>query len=232
MMEKEAVAMQVVAMLTIGQTPRADITGDLRRLLPEEVALREYGALDGLSRAEAEALCGYEGTGELLVTRMAGQREMIRLSADKIFARLQDCIHRAEAEGAQVHLMACTGNFPAYTHGAPILYPGVCQREAALQRGGPVGVLIPNEAQREQIIGWWTECGAPDVQMAVADPFGPVEGVVAAASALAEQGVQVLCLDCFGFTLEQKEAAEEATGLPVVLPREVLCQMAKEELYV
>ena len=50
--------MRVVAMLTIGQTPRRDITDDLRQLLPEGVVLREYGALDGLTRAEAECLCG------------------------------------------------------------------------------------------------------------------------------------------------------------------------------
>ena len=224
--------MPVISVLTIGQTPRDDITADLHRLLPETIKLQEYGGLDGLSRTEAEALCGYTGEGELLVTRMAGEREMIRLSAERIFARLQDCITQAEAEGAQVHLMACTGNFPAYLHERPILYPGVCQRQAALRLGGPVGVLIPNEGQRAQIAGWWAECGAADVKMAVADPFGPVEAVAAAAKELAEQGAQVLCLDCFGFTLEQKQAAERATGLPVVLPREVLCEMAKEALYV
>lgn len=222
--------MRVVAMLTIGQTPRRDITDDLRQLLPEGVVLREYGALDGLTRAEAECLCGYEGIGELLVTRMAGEREMIRLSADKVFVRLQDCIVRAEAEGADVHLMACTGNFPDYAHKKPILYPGVCQRQAALQMGGPVGVLIPNAGQREQIAGWWAECGASNVQIAVADPFGPVEAVEVAAKELTEQGARVLCLDCFGFTLEQKQAAERVAGVPAVLPREVLCQMAKEEL--
>lgn len=222
--------MSVVAMLTIGQTPRRDITDDLRRLLPEDITLREYGALDGLSRAEAEELCGYEGTGELLVTRLAEDTEIIRLSADKVFARLQDCITRAEAEGAQVHLMACTGNFPDYIHQKPILYPGICQRQAALRLGGPVGVLIPNEAQREQIAGWWAECGAMDVLLEAADPFGAVSGVEETAKKLEEQGARVLCLDCFGFTLEQKLAAEEAGGLPVVLPREILCQMAKEEL--
>ena len=222
--------MPTIAMLTIGQTPRRDITDDLRQLLPETIVLREYGALDDLSRAEAEALCGYDGKGELLVTRLAGEREMIRLSADKVFARLQDCITRAEAEGVQLHLMACTGNFPNYIHQKPILYPGVCQREAALQLGGPVGVLIPNPAQREQIAGWWEECGAPTVLLAAADPFGPLCGVEAAAKGLAEQGAKVLCLDCFGFTLEQKLAAEQVTGLSAVLPREVLCQMAKEEL--
>lgn len=222
--------MPVLAMLTIGQTPRRDITDDLRQLLPKDVVLREYGALDGLSWAEAEVLCGYEGKGELLVTRLAGEREMIRLSADKVFARLQTCITRAEAEGAQVLLMACTGNFPDYVHQKTILYPGICQRSAALRLGGPVGVLIPNAAQREQIAGWWADCGAPAVLLAAADPFGPLQGIEAAAKKLAEQGAQVLCLDCFGFTLEQKLAAERAAGLPAVLPREVLCQMAKEEL--
>ena len=222
--------MLMIAMLTIGQTPRRDITDDLRSLLPESVLLQEYGALDGLSRAEAEDRFGYEGKGELLVTRLAGDPEMIRLSADKVFVQLQDCIRKAEADGAQVHLMACTGNFPAYIHQKPILYPGVCQREAALRLGGPVGVLIPNAGQQEQIAGWWAECGASAVQLTTADPFGSLSDVKVAAEHLKEQGARVLCLDCFGYTLEQKAAVEAVTGLPAVLPREVLCQMAEEEL--
>ena len=51
--------MPVISMLTIGQTPRPDISGDLRQLLPPHWELREYGALDGLTRREAETLCGY-----------------------------------------------------------------------------------------------------------------------------------------------------------------------------
>ena len=221
--------MPVIAMLTIGQTPREDIAGDLRQLLPAGWELRQYGALDGLTRAEAEQLCGYEGRGELLVTRMAGDSRQIALSADRIFVRLQDCITRAEREGADLHLMACTGNFPPYIHKKTILYPGLCQRQAALRPGLPVGVLIPNEEQRRQIAGWWVDCGASDVLLAVADPFGNEQAVTAAVSRLKQQGAGLICLDCFGYTLAHKRAAE-ACGLPVVLPREVLCQLAKEEL--
>ena len=220
--------MPVISMLTIGQTPREDIARDLRQLLPDGWELRQYGALDGLTRRQAEAQLGYDGKGELLVTRMAGDGRQIELSAEKIVARLQDCIDRAEADGADLHLMACTGNFPAYTHDKPILYPGECQRRTALAQGLPVGVLIPNEAQREQIAGWWAECGAA-VQLETADPFGETEAVQAAVKKLKEQGAGLICLDCFGYTLAHKAAAE-ACGLPAVLPREVLCQMAKEEL--
>ncbi len=221
--------MPVISMLTIGQTPREDIAKDLRQLLPRDWELRQYGALDGLSRAEAQALWGYEGRGELLVTRMAGDDRQIRLSADKIFARLQDCITRAEREGADLHLMACTGNFPPYIHQKNILYPGICQRKAALKPGLPVGVLIPNEEQRLQIAGWWADCSAEDVLLAAADPFGGADAVKEAATLLKQQGAGLICLDCFGYTLAHKAAAE-ACGLPAVLPREVLCQLAKEEL--
>lgn len=222
--------MPVISMLTIGQTPRPDISGDLRQLLPPHWELREYGALDGLTRGQAEAICGYTGQGELLVTRMAGNSRQIELSAEKVFARLQDCIRLAEKEGADLHLMACTGNFPPYLHEKTILYPGICQRKAALAVDSRVGVLIPNAAQTRQIAGWWAQCGAPSVLLEAADPFGAAEEVERAAKKLQEQGAKVLCLDCFGYTLEHKRAAEQAAGLPAVLPREVLCQMAKEEL--
>lgn len=222
--------MPVISMLTIGQTPRPDISGDLRQLLPPHWEVREYGALDGLTRTEAQALCGYTGQGELLVTRMAGDSRQIALSAEKVFARLQTCITLAEKEGADLHLMACTGNFPAYIHEKIILYPGLCQRQAALALDSRVGVLIPNAAQTEQIRGWWAACGAPHVLLEAADPFGAATDIERAAKELKERGAKVLCLDCFGYTLAHKAAAQQATGLPAVLPREVLCQMAKEEL--
>lgn len=222
--------MSVISMLTIGQTPRPDISDDLRQLLPPNWSIREYGALDGLTRAEAEALCGYNGTGELLVTRMAGDSRQIALSAEKVFERLQQCIILAEKEGADLHLMACTGNFPLYHHEKTILYPGVCQRQAALAVDNRVGVLIPNAAQTEQIAGWWAQCDAPHVLLEAADPFGDQSAVEAAAKRLQARGARVLCLDCFGYTLEHKLAAEQVTGLTAVLPRAVLCQMAKEEL--
>ena len=222
--------MPVISMLTIGQAPRPDISNDLRQLLPLDWEIREYGALDGLTRTEAESLCGYTGQGELLVTRMSGDSRQITLSAETVFARLQNCITLAENEGADLHLMACTGNFPVYFHGKTILYPGVCQRQAALEQGRNVGVLIPNAAQTEQIRGWWAQCGASAVLLEAADPFGATSEVEQAAKRLKERGAQILCLDCFGYTLAHKQAAERATGLPAVLPREVLCQMAKEEL--
>ncbi len=223
-----------IALLTIGQTPRPDITDDLRVLLPDAVTLTEYGALDGLSRTEAQALLGYPGHGELLVTRMGQDKEMIELDGEKLLARLQVCIDRAQQAGADLLLLGCTGNFPAYRHRVPLLLPGLMQREAtkAAAGGRPIGVVIPNEGQLAQIAGWWAQCGLPQVLLAVADPFAAPEQVSHAALALQKQGAAILCLDCFGYTLAHQQAAAQATGLPVILPRRVIAQQALEQLEV
>ena len=48
------IVMFTIAVITIGQSPRPDITSDLRKLLPEGVCMTEYGALDGLTRQQAD----------------------------------------------------------------------------------------------------------------------------------------------------------------------------------
>ncbi len=226
--------MPKLAVLTIGQTPRPDITKDLRALLPERVSLTEYGALDGLTRQQALDLLAYPGQGELLVTRMGEDPQMLELDGEKLMARLQTCIDRAEQAGAQALLMACTGNFPAYRHTVPLLLPGFGQRQhTKVQAGGrTIGVLIPHESQRAQITGWWAECGVRDVRLAVADPFGDAQQTARAASDLKQQGAAILCLDCFGYTMAHQAVAEQAAGLPVVLPRRVLAEQAMKEIEV
>lgn len=220
---------KTIAVLTIGQTPRADITDDLKAFLPHTVRLQEYGALDGLTRGQAQTHFGYEGRGELLITRMGVNRDMISLSGEKIMAQMQVCIDKAQREGARVLLMGCTGLFPDYRHSVPLLLPGRCQREHTLMLAGtaPVGVVIPNLDQKEQITQWWREVGNPQLLMAVADPFGDTDTVVRAAQELKTAGANVLCLDCFGYTAAQQAAVIRETGLETVLPRAVVCQMAR-----
>lgn len=223
---------KTIAILTIGQTPRRDITTDLEGFLPDGVGLAEYGALDGLTAEQAAKQFGYDGRGERLITRMGPAGAMLSVSGEKIMAQLQTCIHRAEADGAQLLLLACTGIFPQYRHRVPLLLPGACQREQTLKltAGAAVGVVIPNPDQREQITQWWQASGAENLLLDVADPFGDPQQVVQAALRLKTAGAKVLCLDCFGYTAAQQAAVARVTGLETVLPRAVLCQMARELL--
>lgn len=224
--------MCTIAIVTIGQTPRRDITEDLKSLFSEHCVLKEYGVLEGLSSDEAIRQFGYEGKGELLITRIGENCRTIRVAGEKIKAKLQDCICRAEADGADLILLACTGAFPEYQHSIPLLLPGACQREKAIERaqGETIGVVIPDANQMSQIKQWWTDSGAQKLLLDVADPYGDTEKIVQAAIRLKKAEAKVICLDCVGFTTAQQTAVAAATGLETVLPRAVLSQMLRERL--
>lgn len=215
-----------IAVITIGQAPRPDITSDLKSLLPADFRLTEYGALDGLTRQEAQEQFGYQGRGELLITRMGGSGGSVRVDGDKIMQQLQVCIHRAETDGADAALIACTGVFPNYRHRIPLLLPGAAQREhaLALAQGQTIGVVIPKEHQKEQITQWWRSSGADKTLFGIADPYEDPRHILETALELKAAGAKVLCLDCFGYTTGQQRAVEAITGLPAVLPRAVLVQ--------
>jgi protein AroM len=82
----------VVGLVTIGQSPRADIVPDMAAIIGPGVDIREAGALDGLSRAEVEALKP-TGDDEILVTRLqdgtgvfVGKQKIVRLVEERIAA--------------------------------------------------------------------------------------------------------------------------------------------------
>ena len=220
--------MKTIAVLSIGQTPRTDIIEDLRDKLPNGYRLTEYGLLDGMNRLEATRKLGYHGDEEKLVTRMGQDKQMIELSGDAVMEQMQACIDRAEKDGADLMLMACTGNFPSYVCHVPLLYPGVSQRKKAIEiaHGAEIGVIIPNAGQKEQIAHWWEDIGAHVTLLETADPFGAIDEIVNAGFRLKAAVAAVLCMDCFGYTGAQQAAVKGATGLETVLPREVLMEDA------
>ena len=84
----------VVGLVTIGQSPRPDIVPDMAAIIGPGVDIREAGALDGLTRAEVDALKP-TGDDEILVTRLTdgtgvfvGKQKIVRLVEERI-ARLE-----------------------------------------------------------------------------------------------------------------------------------------------
>src|SRR3989442_11153264 len=73
----------VVGLVTIGQSPRADVVPEMATLIGPGVDVREAGALDGLTRGEIDRLAP-TGSDEILVTRLRdgsavflGQEEIV-----------------------------------------------------------------------------------------------------------------------------------------------------------
>ena len=157
---------------------------------------------------------------------MGGSGSSLKVDGDSIMGQLQTCICRAQEDGADAALIACTGVFPDYEHQIPLLLPGEAQRKATMNLAGEqlIGVVIPKEHQREQIAGWWRESGARHILFGIADPYEDPKKIVEAALELKAAGARVLCLDCFGYTTRQQADVQKATGLETVLPRTVLIE--------
>ena len=211
--------MRHAALLYIGQTPRPDVTGELACALPEDVALRDYGMLDGLTPREIAALAPQPDEARL-VTRLSDGRPAAVAEA-RLFPLAARRLREAEWEDPAFCVLMCTGAFPPLPHSGPfqtahdLLHgdPTLSSRREAL------GVILPDPDQLQQAQRWWGGGLLPE-RMAFASPYEGDSALVGAANALRQAGASVLVLDCMGYTLEQSLQIEAATGLPVALPRQ------------
>lgn len=219
-----------LAAITIGQSPRIDMTGDMLELLSDNIELVEYGALDEYTYKEAENRFSPEENDDVLVTRMRDGSQ-IRLAERHVVPLVQDCISRAEKDGVSGIILLCTGKFPKFRHENMLIIPQpIFQSTAEKLAGGTrIGVIVPDKAQEEQVSRWWKLSGV-ETEVASGSPYIGMHEVEAAAYRLKDKDVSFICLDCMGYTAEMKRRVSEITGKPVILPRTLVARLA-DELY-
>lgn len=111
-----------VGAITIGQSPRTDVTQDILPLLGDQVELLQAGGLDGLTREEIEAF--QPGPDDyVLISRLRDGSSAV-FAERYILPRLQNCIDQLEQQGVEIILFLCTGDFPAVFHSkVPLIFP-------------------------------------------------------------------------------------------------------------
>jgi protein AroM len=221
-----------LATLTIGQAPRADVAPILRKHLPGGVALIERGLLDGLSHDEIRSRYGREDGKPVLLTRLADGRS-VQLSSRKVRDGIQAKLATLEADGCDVILLLCTGQF----HGlrcehAWLLEPDrvIAPAVAGLVGDRQLGVIVPLPSQIHSESGKWAALSRKPI-FASASPYDdPPEVLRAAAQSLERSGAQALLLDCIGFTEDHRRALAGVTKIPVVLSNAIVAKLAAELL--
>lgn len=219
-----------IAAVTIGQSPRTDMMDDIMSRIPDDLQMMEYGALDEYTLEEVKERFGPREGDEVLVSRMRDGRQA-KMAGRFVDRLLQNCIERAERDGAAAVLLLCTGAFPEFRHTVPLIRPqplfyAVAQK---LADGRPIAVMVPEPEQENQARKWWGACGI-QVQTVSATPYGSIGKIEDAARSLHGCGASFLCLDCMGFTQEMKCIAGKASGLPVLLPRTLIASITAEYL--
>lgn len=219
-----------IAGITVGQSPRTDMTCDLVPRLADTLELVEYGALDDLTLEQVERTLPPEPGEEVLVSRMRDGSQTT-FSGDKVVPLVQAKIEQAQEEGCRAIIVLCTGSFPKLEHEVPLVFPQplLHQCARALAGGRRVAVMVPEPEQAEQARQWWAASGV-DVDVVAASPYQGIDGVSRAARSLRGHDDAFLCLDCMGFTVAMRDAARRESGLDVLLPRTLVASVVSELL--
>jgi protein AroM len=218
--------MKTVGAVTIGQTPRDEVVGEIERILGPDVRVLQAGALDGASRAEIDALAPTRDD-DALVTRLRDGADVL-VAKSRIIPRLQACLDRMGGE-ADASVVLCAGVFPPFRSERPVLMPERCMDAAvhAVFDGRRLGVIVPIEQQRASYAARWSRVD-PNVVMTVASPYEDAARLVDAAETLRRAGVSLVVMECMGFTGAMKQVVRAVSGAPALLPASVLARFLAE----
>lgn len=218
-----------VGAVTIGQTPRVDVTPDLTKILGPEVELVESGALDGLGAEQIAAMAPRPGD-YVLVTRLA-DGSSVQICERTVTPLVRQKIAAHFAAGIPAVLLLCTGEFPDFPTGGLLLRPQKIlfnMVQSVVPAGAKLGVFMPSPEQLEQSSRRWSQITPQNRSIGASPYVRPEETIPAAAEELARWGADVLVMDCMGYTLAMKEQVRRITGKPVVLARSIAARALRE----
>jgi protein AroM len=196
-------AKKVIGAVTIGQAPRHDVVDEMLEVLGPEYEVRQAGALDGLSQVEIGALRPV-GDDQRLVTRLA-DGQAVQVAERLITPLVQAQVDRLFDEELPLVMLLCTGVFPPFETKGQLVRPQelLYQAAATLVEGRRLGVLCPAAGQEKQTeLNWNARL----------------------------EGVEVVALDCMGYTRSMQARVREITGALVLLPRTLMAAVVRGRL--
>jgi protein AroM len=223
------VSIPVVGLVTIGQSPRADVVPDMAAILGPGVEIRERGALDGLDRPAIARLAPGPGDG-ILVTRLADGSPVF-VAKRHVVSRVQAAVGDLEREGVTLTALLCTGPFPELAASRLLVLPhqvllGVLR---ALRWPGRLGIVTPSVEHVPQTESRWRADGFDPVVVPLSpyDEESP-EKLEMTAHALRSAGVGLVALDCMGFRRRTRDELQRLIGAPVLLANLLVARVVAE----
>ena len=217
--------MRLIGAITIGQSPRADLMPEIESWLGAGVRIVESGALDPFSKAEVDAI--FRATeGHVLVTRLRDGSE-VKLHDTFVVPRLQECVRHIEDQ-VELILLLCTGTLPRLDSRKLILYLEQLLFSTVQSLGVQrIGVLTPGPEQIGDQHERWSKI-VSHVVVEAASPYGAVEQIDNAALNLNRHDIDLIVLDCIGYSQAMKSRVRARVDRPVLLARSVVARLASE----
>jgi len=218
---------KIVGFITIGESPRTDITSEIKPLLGANIEIMECGALDGLGKDEIKDLAPRPGD-YVLVTRLR-DGTAVKLSRDKIVSRMQRCINNLETHVDVIGLL-CTGDFPELSSRKIMIEPSrlIMNVVSSLSNIKRLGVIVHDEEQVRMEEERWGRIINDVIVVPVSAYLSTEDDFRRAAEYLRDSDVDLVILDSLGYNIKMKNIVREVSGKPVILPRTVMAEIIRE----
>ena len=208
---------RTLGIITIGQAPRDDIASLFATHAPAGTKVILRGALDGLSDAEVDTLKPENGA-DTLYTRLRGGRD-VKISKKAVIARSPAAFAKLRADGCDVLVYACTGDFPPLAGDEGVVFPSRVLNGLAtgLLPRGRLGLLIPLRRAGRQA---HFEMGAAGSRGRGRSPGAQCRRRTRpgqAARRLAAHKPDLVAMDCMSYTPTTKEWVKGPLGVPALL---------------
>jgi protein AroM len=216
-----------MGVVVIGQSPRPSVESEIAAVLSPGLAIDLRGALDGMTRAEIDAIPPSDGHDALFTLLPNG--DGVTLSKKAVEARAAIQLEKFAREGVKVAMLACTGKFPNLAPDGLVILPSAVLHnlvEAVLPKGR-LGVFSPLPEQTALIAGKWQRPSVEVVGVTMR-PGSDTEAVDEASRKMAALEPDLVVMDCMGYTRANKARVRLAYDGPVILAIAAAARVVEE----
>lgn len=209
-----------VSFITAGHSPREDIVDELEKYLPQEMEIRQRGALDDLTAEEVRTLLS-PLPGEAVMTSRLSDGSMADFSREKGMPLLQKAIDKECDAGTSLIVILCTNQFDRLECRVPVIVPfDLLHGMVPVIKGNcKVGALFPFEAFAGQMARNWEACGVQAVYRCAGPAEAENERYI---DFFKKEKIELLILDCIGYTYGCKNYFAKKLNIPVIHPRSLI----------
>lgn len=207
---------QRMGVVVIGQSPRPSVVNEIAAVLSPGLQIDLRGALDGMTRAEIDAIPPSDGQDALFTLLPNG--DSVTISKKAVEARAAVQIEKFAREGVKVAMLACTGKFPNLAPEGLVILPSAVLHNvvAAVLPRGRLGIFSPLPEQTALIASKWERANVEVVGVTMR-PGSDAEAIDEAARKMLARSPDLVVMDCMSYTPATKAWVKGPLGVPALL---------------
>ncbi|WP_162300571.1 AroM family protein [Anaerosacchariphilus polymeriproducens] len=232
MIKHESKKQKTIGLISIGQSKNSELIDEIEGVLDKSIKIKRIGILDSYNREEIIEKFRLDNPHRLLISTLDDGTEVV-MNEEIVIDEVQRCINQIE-DSVDLMLLLCTSEFPRLNANKPLIIPNEVLHEVVknfAQESDKIGVVVPDHGQIEHCKKSWIKIGLNPIVKSI-PPYSHKNKLMEVANAFKfENNLNLIVLDCMGYTAEMETLLREETGKTVILSRASIAYKVKELIY-